>query len=340
MLSKWPFAVLAGVVSVGFFSMLPTAPARGATAADGQYDAWRDALTRIPSPGAGCFHATYPNVILDRVPCASASLGSFSAPPPRLQEASKAVGNGSDYALGVRSGADGSSQTLSAVFGSFPTVHVVGQGPSQYSLQINTNSDATTAACDGHGMCKVWQQFIYATDYPPGTQSGPALFMEYWLNTYSLLGRCPDGWEHGSNYSCFKDSPAARVPSIPATELANVQLFATAENGMDAVMLFYKHDAYVVYNDDATLDISQAWTSAEFNLVGNGFYAPVARFDAGSSLTVRLGARYPLYTSKPVTCLPNKGTTAETNNLNLGPCKAVFTTSPREYPYIQFTESN
>lgn len=340
--AKWKLSFLLGAMMASSFSSRSATPlARTTDHMEDMYRmAWREEMTRIHPPGIGCFHATYPSTIFERTSCQTASPHSFSLPPKTLQDTSKTVGNRQDYALGVPLSSDGNSNAISAVSGSFPSAKIAGNGPDQYSLQINTNSDSSTAACDGGSLCKVWQQFIYATDYPPGSHSGAGLFMEYWLNTYSLLGRCPDGWNHGADFSCFKDSPVTAVPYIPAADLADVHLIATAQgNEDDAVMLFYRDDVYASYNDDSVLDLSQIWKEAEFNIFGNGARSPLANFDQGTSITVKIGSRYPLYTKSPPICLPNMGTTAETNNLNLGPCVSIFSANPNFYPYIQFNES-
>lgn len=334
--------LLVAVIASSLTSLFCTAMAETTNQMEEMYRAaWREEITHIHPPGKGCFHAAYPSTILERTPCQGASYRYLSVPRHPLQDTTKTVGDKNDYVLSIPRSRDSNSHGLSVVFGAFPTATVVGNGPSHYSLQINTNSDSDTAACERGGrLCKVWQQFIYATDYPPGTQSGAGLFMEYWLNTYSLLGHCPDGWNHGPNFSCFKDSPVTRVPYIPATDLANVRLVAAAnQNGQDGVMLFYKDDVYASYNDDSVLDIYQIWNEAEFNVFGNGAAAPLAHFEPGTSMTVKISASYPLHANEPPICLQNMGTTAETNDLNLGPCVSVFPKNPSFHPYIQFTES-
>jgi hypothetical protein len=58
-----------------------------------------------------------------------------------------------------------------------------------------------------------------------------------------------------------------------------------------------------------------------------------ASFNAGASITVLIALTDGL--SAAPSCVPDSGTTGETNNLNLGPC----TTSGGSTPSVMFTET-
>ena len=68
-------------------------------------------------------------------------------------------------------------------------------GPNEYTLQLDTNANATTSVCAGHSGCTVWQQYLYATDFV--TKGKAAVFIEYWL---SIGGKppVPKDWQVGN----------------------------------------------------------------------------------------------------------------------------------------------
>jgi hypothetical protein len=81
--------------------------------------------------------------------------------------------------------------------------------------------------------------------------------------------------------------------------------------------------------------LADGWTGSEFNVIGDGGGSQ-ANFNAGTSLTVKIDLTDG--TKKKPACTPNAGTTGETNNLNLGACKA-FKGKGDAVPYVQFVES-
>jgi hypothetical protein len=72
---------------------------------------------------------------------------------------------------------------------------------------------------------------------------------------------------------------------------------------------------------------------SEFNIIGDGG-GPGASFNTGSKVTVKVAVTNG--TKNAPKCASNAGTTAETNNLNLGTCTGTAGAAP----YIKFTESN
>jgi hypothetical protein len=83
------------------------------------------------------------------------------------------------------------------------------------------------------------------------------------------------------------------------------------------------------------LDMASAWKQVEFNIVGDAGGSQ-AQFNSGTSLTAVLA--FADGTSTKPACLPNSGTTGETNNLKLGACTASV--GFFGVPLIEFKESN
>jgi len=350
-------AGLAAAVAAPAWAMpdaVVNASAADATATDRAVDPesatranWRTLMAHNSTPAAGCFHASYPDIVWERVAC---KIGQPRAHPvhtkPRddAPEVTGGIGNGKsdDYvaeAAGLITEAVGSiaiSGVTSEVGVYEYTVNGVPQGilgPNEYSIQLNTNEFETTSACAGHSGCTVWQQFVYATDYlEPGQAE---VFMQYWLLDWGSSA-CPGGYTQDEK-SCYANSFLSPAPDVPVTDLGNVVLSGSATaGGADTVTFTYDSEAYSTSFPDFVLDISSVWNKAEFNVVGNAGGAR-ADFNAGSSITATIflsdGSN-----GRP-TCVQNDGTTGESNNLNLGPCAAYSRFAYRP-PSIQFTESN
>lgn len=300
---------------------------------------WREDISHIATPSEGCFHATYPSIVWERVACKAAI--PRVAPTPRWRSFGVAqnAGNGNDYTLQ-------SSTLITKAVGSFPSVTGVTSesgvgvaayggggilGPNEYSLQINSSFDQTTSACRSHAGCTVWQQFVYAPDYSVSGEA--AVFMQYWLIGYGGSS-CPSGFGSDGAGDCYRNSAAATAPDVPATQLGNLKLTGTVSSGgNDTVVFTDGTQAYSSSGKDSVLYLSQVWNVSEFNVVGNAGGSE-AKFNSGSSLTVKVAVNNGS-TSAP-SCVANSGSTGESNNLNLGSC----TTGGGSTPYIQFTESN
>ena len=304
---------------------------------------WRDFMAHNPSSELGCFEASYPNISWERVQCTSGRGRMHTALRKPKNGQTLVVGNGADYVAEA-------SGLISETVGSFPTVTGVKTeksvgvaafgdggilGANEYSLQINTNFNETTSACAGHSGCTVWQQFVYATDYYSYPKKGKAaLFIEYWLINWGNSA-CPTDWDSDGEGDCVINSDLIEVPDAkPKTTLAELSLAGTATNGGNDTAVFTNGTkAYTFTGSDSVLDISEAWKESEFNIIGDAGGSE-AVFNKGVSITVKV-ALTDGSTSAP-TCVPNAGTTGETNNLNLGACSTSGGTSP----YIEFPESN
>jgi hypothetical protein len=143
---------------------------------------WRSVMAHMTIPHEGCFHASYPEFVWKDVACKDTPPGAHPMHVrPKAdergtggQKADKAetVGNGYDYVAATWG-------LISFADGSFPYASLSGEtdvgvaqfggggilGLNEYTLQINSNDNATTSACAGHSGCTVWQQFVYATDF-------------------------------------------------------------------------------------------------------------------------------------------------------------------------------
>jgi hypothetical protein len=297
---------------------------------------WRAIMKQVPTPDTGCFHASYPSIAWESVDCTITP----PRPPTRAKPTDdklEVVGNGNDWvaqAPGLISSAIGSfsiSGVTSEKSVGVTEYHDKGiLGANEYTVQLNTNANGTTSACAGHLGCTVWQQFVYSTDYiGAGTA---AVFIQHWLLNWGSSA-CPSGWgSYGSD--CVRNSHLTPATDIPITDLGQVELTASVQAGLsDSVTLYYGSDAWNSTSPDSMLDISSVWNQAEFNVLGDAGGSR-ADFNSGSSIKVTLN----LGSAAPLTCLAGAGTTGETNNLNLGSCKAY--PGGLLGPYIQFSESN
>jgi hypothetical protein len=298
---------------------------------------WRAAMAQTDTPAEGCFEASYPDIVWERVACEAVQARVHPVHASTTDAGGEITGNGHDYvasATGLITQASGGFSDTGVKSEKSVGVAAFGGGgilgANEYSLQINTNFNETTSACAGHGGCVVWQQFIYATDY--NIKGKGAVFIQYWLIGWGATD-CPSGWGSDGAGDCVKNSAIHNIPDVKIAGLGNLALEGTAKaGGNDTVMLTNGSKAYTVTTKDSVLDISSVWKQAEFNIVGDAGGSR-ANFNKGSSVTVTLivldGS-----TSAPK-CVANDGTTGETNNLNLGPC-----TASGGIPNIQFTESN
>ena len=302
---------------------------------------WRENIATIDTPDEGCFHAAYPDLFWEQVECGVAS--PLIHPVPRTVDADtgEVTGNGHDYAAEAKG-------LITKSTGSFATTGVTSEkgvgvalfggggilGPNEYSLQMNTNFNDTTSACAKHAGCTVWQQFIYAPDYFSYPKKGKAaVFIQYWLINWGK-SPCPKGWIT-SKPDCFKNSSLTSAADLPITDLGKIVLKATASaGGNDTVTATFGKDVWALTAKDSVLDISSVWHESEFNVVGNAGGSR-ADFNKGAKVTVTL--KLADGSKLAPKCAANAGTTGETNNLNLGACKA---SAPGGIPQIAFPESD
>jgi hypothetical protein len=166
----------------GFVSVVPLCSAFAAQTGDEVADhaetqareAWRGIMHETSAPSEGCFHASYPSTQWQEVECAEAP--GYRSALPKAKNREQTVGNGYDYVVQVPSG-----RLLNSATGSFPKVTGVKSeksvgvaafgdggilGPNEYTLQVNTNFDSRSPACDGYSGCLAWQQYVMSTNTP------------------------------------------------------------------------------------------------------------------------------------------------------------------------------
>jgi hypothetical protein len=310
----------------------------GALAPDsGAVKQWRTYMEQNATAEEGCFHASYPSTVAEKVACTADHRTDIHPVHRKPSDTGpETVGNGDDYvaeATGLLTWAEGEFDTSDVKSVQSVGVPIFGDGGilgnNEYSVQLNTNMMGTTSACKGHSGCTVWQQFVYATDYVGAGKAG--VFMQYWLINYDAS--CPSGWS--TFYpDCFKNSLIEQAPDFSVTELGDMQLAASAApGGKDKVEFYNGNDYWWVTEPDSILDISSVWNEVEFNILGDAGGSE-AVFNKGASISpfifLQDGSE-----SAP-RCIANDGTTGETNNLNLDGCW----TYSWILPYMVFTESN
>ena len=333
-------AGLASVASVAFAASSPDALEAQA------HEAWKEVITRTPTPTQGCFYAVYPGTQWVKGQCFEAPHRYLTPPPFKFDLASgkwQVVGNGNDYVAKT-------PRNTSQVIGSFPKTADVtfersvgellnGQGgilgPNEYTLQINSGMNLSTSACQAHPGCTIWQQYVYGTDINvPGTGG---VFIEYWLINWGTSS-CPSGWQYLDLFgipSCVINSDFTAAPDEPITQLGNEKLSASAvPGGNDTVVFTDGSTAYSLSTSDDVLGLATAWNESEFNVFGDAGSAR-ADFNPGASVTVKLAVTDG--SANAPTCLGGIGTTAETNNLTLG---STCSAEGGSMPYIEFTEAN
>jgi hypothetical protein len=299
-------------------------------------DNWRALIAHNTPSAAGCFRASYPDLVWEPVECKE--VHPRVHPVRRPTTAAQVVGNGLDYVAK-------SAGLITETVGTFPEVTGVTSekgvgvasfggggilGPNEYSLQINSNPSGTTSACAGIAGCTVWQQFVYATDYE--TAGEATVFMQYWLLNWGA-SPCPSGFTTFAP-DCYKNSSGVTAPDMTITTLGSLSLSAAAAAaGNDTAVFNNGTTAYSISAPDSVLDISAVWNESEFNIVGDAGGSE-AVFNTGSSVTVNVALTDG--SNAAPTCVANAGSTGETNNLTLGTCSTAGGSSPS----IQFDEGN
>jgi Bacterial Ig-like domain (group 3)/Divergent InlB B-repeat domain len=266
---------------------------------------WRAAMRQNHPPKKGCFTSAYPSREWQEVRCTTAPAHPYlPARGPRV------VGGGAnnDASAKVVSG------TISQAVGSFDSVIGVtsetGAGTANaFSLQLNTNTFTTpTCANATDPKCRGWQQFVYSN-------SAGSAFIQYWLLDYGE--GCPPGFlgnvDQG-HLDCFTNSlDAASVPQQDITNLANLSITGFASSGgFDGLLMQVGSTLYVVSILDNVLDLAPKWTTAEFNVFGDGSGSK-AVFNSGATIVVRTAVDGA--SSGAPFCM-DESFTAETNNLS------------------------
>jgi hypothetical protein len=299
---------------------------------------WQGAIANLPTPGQGCYHASYPVLQWQATPCLVAPNVPL-APRLPMRGGPVVTGNGTDYSAQV-------TGTLSKATGTFAHVksgiteegQIDGTGPqvtNAFTLQLNSEFFADPPACKKAAVpsdCYGWQQFVYAFDYSGDTNE---VFMQYWLLDYDTT--CPSGWDTYSTDGyiyCYTNSPATAFGSLPANALGHTTFIGQATSGgNDTVSLSSTSGASSVSNQDSELDLSKYWNTTEWGVFGDAGGGQ-ANFGARSKLepvTTLQGT-----SSSAPTCV-EEGFTGETNNLSFTKTKALKTES---FPTMATTQTD
>jgi hypothetical protein len=319
--------ITAAALAVGFlFQTQCFAQISTPTASDPESQAretWRAFMAKNNSPSQkGCYHVTYPNALWESTDCKMAQPRVRFMRGKASYTGLEVAGTGGDYIAQVQG-------LISAAYGSFAVSGVSSEssvgtaifnnggilGPNEYTLQLNTNANQTTAACAGHSGCTVWQQFVYATDYYEAGEA--ALFMQYWLIGWGT-SECPIGWRP-SEGDCVLNSASMAVPDFPITDLGSMRLSAGATaGGYDDAAVFNGNEGWLIFAEDDAVDIATVWNLVEFNVLGDTGGSE-ADFNYGSNITITL--QLSDGSSSPPLCLGGISETGESNNLLLGSCQ-------------------
>jgi hypothetical protein len=272
--------------------------------------AWATTMKQTPTPGVGCYEASYPNNTWTEVQC--------KAPPNiRLN-----VGNGynefptapSGTLIGYSSGLFNSINGFTQEFDTWGYV-------DYYTLQLNTQKFSISYSSH---PAVAWQQFAF---FNPGSNIG-GVFMQYWLlGYYHDWGFCPaapvplSGFYQSGN-DCYANSPTTSLSaSQPASNLIHMSLAGSANFGSsnDEVVLCISGTCWSKSVQDSVFNLANYWQKSEFNVLGYDVSAPTAFFNKGTSITIWDSLETGTGTVITPSCNIG-GVTYETNNLTLGNC--------------------
>lgn len=303
-------------------------------------------MRKAPLPGKGCFKVAYPNTTWKKITCTTAPdipMTSFrhrhiSMVQGRM-EGPQTVGDNTDFEAEVTSGlissATGAFYNASGI--TSESGYVGGVPPSEpdsLSLQLNSNFYNDPPVCSyaaNPSICQGWVQFIVAEG-----NGNAGLFMQSWLLNFGTT--CLSGWTSDGYGNCFQNSSQTSLPSIPASQIPNLGVDGESENNTDTALFtsINPNEIYAVTQNDSMMDLEQNWTSAEFNVFGDGGGGE-ANFNSDSALIPEIELDT---TDDSLECVgPNLSyATAEASNLTLVPQSAPVCCPSGGM--IQFGESN
>lgn len=319
-----------------------------------QSEAWRATILKAPRPKKdACYTAAYPEKTWREVPCKPPTPTKPYLPRHQPGPGTENVGNTyKDITAQVPDPILEAEGSFDSVTGA--TSESSPSGQNAYSLQLNTNTFATTT-CKGsvatqQGPCQGWEQFVYSSQGTGGIQ--------YWLENYGPSGascpapqhaNCPgnlvysDGWcpfSVNGAVDCAVNGVKRSGPDTAETVTSLPQIKITGSvagfngNQTDAMTITTGNVIYSAPGNNYFPDLGNQWQTAEFNVFGDGS-SDQASFNTGSTIVVRTSVSSKS-TSVP-TCFETSFT-GETNNLtvvNLAPPVAHSGT-----PSVVFKESN
>jgi hypothetical protein len=262
---------------------------------------WAQQMNLMPTPGIGCWMASYPSLAWTSVACSTSEAGPFTIGGSHGDDPAKSINYATTGAEGIFTSESGfTSETDST------------QGTNWYSLQLNSNTYTTVVS--GKSTTG-WEQFIF---YNEGTGGNTGtVFIQFWLIGY---GACPAGWTaYGT--SCYRNSPAA-TPGYEGPGTLNYYTVTGSVTSTTDTAKFCNSNAGLCYSttdSDRVNLYSGNWWDSEYNVFGSP--SSQANFNAGTSLGLKVDNFEP-GESCPVTPISY---TAETNNLSLGTCTGSST---------------
>jgi hypothetical protein len=290
---------------------------------------WQKAIANLPTPGRGCYHASYPALQWHATKCLVAPDVPL-APRVSTRGGPDVVGDGADYLAQVTGKISKATGTFADVSSNLTEKGKINNEGSQkanaFTLQLNTQFFKDPPVCSGSAIpadCEGWQQFVYAYHYSGSTNE---VFMQYWLLFYD--NPCPTGWmtdPDGKYTFCYANSPATVYGSLPASALSSATLVGQATSGgNDTASLSSSSGAASTSNSDSKLDLASYWNGTEWGAFGD---AGGGEANFGANSTLEAVTTLQATSSSAPTCVTNGGTTGETNNLDLTKTPALGTES-------------
>ena len=258
-----------------------------------------------PTPGQGCFVASYPIQEWTAIPCRTTPPDNGSAGP-------FTIGNGyNDYVTNSPNynylSTTGSFTAESDVTSEYDSGLGSLFGVNDFTVQLNSNTYSYTYG--GH-LATAWEQFVYVTD--PSDALG-SILVEYWLFGYAKYG-CPSGWTNDGSGNCYKNTNYLSESNlyVNAKQLTELSTSGTVTSTTDTVKACVSGTCYSNSGGDlVSLGSGSYWYNSEWNVFGKSMGGQ-AVFNTGSSLSVKItvdeSPTYELSTTY----------TGESNNLGLG----------------------
>ncbi|WP_125910413.1 hypothetical protein [Burkholderia singularis] len=308
------------------------------------HQTWRARLVHTPpTPAAGCFRVSYPNLTWKQVACDTTaaraiSLLRKSSLAARFRTAIADTDNSNGYVLAANGLINTTLSQFTFVIGVTSITDGLIPMSDLYSLRILSDGDSTTTACNGVADCKVHQEFVYnvITDQA-------MLYMVSWLLNYTAGGQaCPTGWFSDGATDCMKVSDIQSVPVVSAPQLGKLTMLGgvTPSGNITVSISIDAPGGAQTYSVTAPDDLKLAtvWRKSSFNVYGqDSGPSGGAEFNPGSFLVTTVQVIDGTSTAPACLQQPIGSFTWTGNNLTLQGCKAF---SFNGLPAIQFVESN
>ncbi len=291
---------------------------------------WRRAISLNLAARKGCFTATYPETTVHPVACVTPPNRPYRPRTPGAGPAApgaQLVGNGQDFSnvvSGSMSWAEGRFQQITGILNENDNGTL-----DKYSLQLNTQFFRTNVCPAANAGCQGWEQYLM-------TSSG-SIWIQYWLLNWvtATVRSCPPGWNTFGADCWINSANSTNVGAQKAVDLPALRLSGNVDtNAVDSVRLSKGLQFWIATGDSHFPDLRSLWTTAEFNVVGDGDGSQ-ATFNANTTMTV--STESDSGTRVAPRCV-QEGFTAETNNLDLVGTPSTVLQS--EFPSIVFTQSN